>query len=73
MASLTVVMLIQFIVSIFIVHINRMLSAVFSVQKNLSNVVYQKYVIKISNKVIFLRCDSAYMYSCDDTGEMQCI
>jgi len=51
MASLTVAMLILFVVSIFVVHINTMLNAVFctkKVKKNLINVVdlYQKYVIK---------------------------
>ena len=39
MASLTMAMLILFVVSIFVVHINRMLNAVFCTKKNLSNVV----------------------------------
>jgi len=43
MASLTLAVLILFVISTFFVHINRMLNAGFLAPKNFSNVVYQKY------------------------------
>jgi len=53
MASSTMAMLILFVVSTFFVHIYRLLNAVFFVQKNFSDVLYQKYVSYVSKKVIF--------------------
>jgi len=56
LASLTIA-IILFVVSVFVVHINRMLNAVFFVQENFSNVVYNKICNYVSKKVIFLKCN----------------